>query len=127
MEVLGVKYGLKLLSGHLFFYSGFRLSGGLHSTMGLWEVSVPTYVLLCALFGGVFLSSGIGITTKAGCNTCGRDIISHSIAHYAPLPVGAFSFSWVHLLLGLGLFHRTLSDTSLHNRYGILVLYGELR
>ena len=100
MAVFGVKYGLKTLIGSSLLSFWISIIGRITKYNGILDVSVPVYVLLCALFGGVFLGSGIGITMKAGCNTGGTDIIAQSVAHYTPLPVGTISFFFNALVVG---------------------------
>lgn len=100
MAVFGIKYGLKTLIGSSLLSFWISIIGKMTDYKGLLDVSEPVYVLLSALFGGVLLGSGIGITMKAGCNTGGTDIIAQSIAHYTPVAVGSSSFFFNALVVG---------------------------
>ncbi len=100
MIVFGIKYGVKTLIGSSLLSFWMTLIGRVTNYEGILDSSIPTYVLLSALFGGVLLGAGIGITMKAGCNTGGADIIAQSIAHYTPISVGTISFCFNALVVG---------------------------
>ncbi len=100
MIVFGIKYGVKTLIGSSLLSFWMTLIGRITNYEGILDSSIPTYVLLSALFGGVLLGAGIGITMKAGCNTGGADIIAQSIAHYTPISVGTISFCFNALVVG---------------------------
>jgi uncharacterized membrane-anchored protein YitT (DUF2179 family) len=100
MCVFGIKYGLKTLIGSSLLSFWMSTIGRITNYEGILDVSVPVYVLLSALFGGVLLGTGIGITMKAGCNTGGTDIVAQSIAHYTPIAVGTVSFCFNVLVVG---------------------------
>lgn len=100
MIVFGVKYGVKTLIGSSLLSFWMTVIGRVTNYEGILDSSIPTYVLLSALFGGVLLGAGIGITMKAGCNTGGADIIAQSIAHYTPISVGTISFCFNALVVG---------------------------
>ena len=100
MIVFGIKYGVKTLIGSSLLSFWMTVIGRVTNYEGILDSSIPTYVLLSALFGGVLLGAGIGITMKAGCNTGGADIIAQSIAHYTPISVGTISFCFNALVVG---------------------------
>lgn len=100
MIVFGIKYGVKTLIGSSLLSFWMTVIGLVTNYEGILDSSIPTYVLLSALFGGVLLGAGIGITMKAGCNTGGADIIAQSIAHYTPISVGTISFCFNALVVG---------------------------
>lgn len=100
MAVFGFKYGLKTLIGSSLLSFWISLFGRITSYKGIMDISEPVNVLLSALFGGVMLGTGIGLTMKAGCNTGGTDIIAQSIAHYTPLAVGTISFCFNAIVVG---------------------------
>ena len=100
MCVFGIKYGLKTLIGSSLLSFWMTTIGRITNYEGILDVSVPVYVLLSALFGGVLLGSGIGITMKAGCNTGGTDIVAQSIAHFTPIAVGTVSFCFNVIVVG---------------------------
>lgn len=100
MIVFGIKYGVKTLIGSSLLSFWMTVIGLVTNYEGILDSSIPTYVLLSALFGGVLLGAGIGITMRAGCNTGGADIIAQSIAHYTPISVGTISFCFNALVVG---------------------------
>lgn len=100
MAVFGVKYGLKTLIGSSLLSAWMSLISRLTGYRSILDVSAPAYVLLSAVFGGVLLGCGIGLTMKSGCNTGGADIIAQSIAHFTPIPVGTISFCFNALVVG---------------------------
>lgn len=100
MIVFGIKYGVKTLIGSSLLSFWMTVIGRVTNYEGILDSSIPTYVLLSALFGGVLLGAGIGVTMKAGCNTGGADIIAQSIAHYTPISVGTISFCFNALVVG---------------------------
>ncbi len=100
MAVFGVKYGLKTLIGSSLLSAWVSLLSRLTGYRSILDVSAPAYVLLSAVFGGVLLGCGIGLTMKSGCNTGGADIIAQSIAHFTPVPVGTISFCFNALVVG---------------------------
>ncbi len=100
MAVFGVKYGLKTLIGSSLLSAWMSLLSRLTGYRSILDVSAPAYVLLSAVFGGVLLGCGIGLTMKSGCNTGGADIIAQSIAHFTPVPVGTISFCFNALVVG---------------------------
>ncbi len=100
MLVFGIKYGVKTLIGSSLLSLWMTVIGRFSHYEGVLDSSVPTYVLLSAVFGGVLLGAGIGITMKAGCNTGGADIVAQSIAHFTPISVGTISFCFNALVVG---------------------------
>lgn len=100
MSIFGVKYGLKTLIGSSLLSMWMTVISRITGYKSMLDVSLPIYVLLSALFGGVLLGCGIGLTMKSGCNTGGADIIAQSIAHFTPIPVGTISFCFNALVVG---------------------------
>lgn len=92
MCVFGFKYGIKTLLGSSLLSLWISVLGNITRYRGILDVSDSVNLLLSAIFGGVLLGSGIGITMKAGCNTGGTDIVAQSVAHYTPIAVGSVSF-----------------------------------
>lgn len=100
MFVFSFKYAIKTLIGSSLLSLWISLLGRLTGYNGILDVSEPVNILLSAVFGGVLLGSGIGITMKSGCNTGGADIVAQSIAHYTPFSVGSVSFCFNALVVG---------------------------
>lgn len=100
MCIFGFKYGLKTLIGSSLLSFWISLYGRITEYHGILDVTEPVNILLSAIFGGVLLGSGIGLTMRAGCNTGGTDIIAQSIAHYTPLAVGTISFLFNAIVVG---------------------------
>ncbi len=100
MCVFGVKYGIKTLIGSSLLSFWMTAIGRITGYRSILDVSLPVYVLLSALFGGVLLGCGIGITMKAGCNTGGTDIVAQTVAHFTPVAVGTVSFCFNVLVVG---------------------------
>lgn len=105
MKVFGFKYGVRTLIGSTLLSLWVSLLGSTTHYSGFLDVSDPINILLSALFGGVLLGLGIGITMKSGCNTGGTDIIGQVIAHYTPLNVGTVQFMFNVVIMTLaGIF-----------------------
>ncbi len=99
MFVFNFKYGVKTLIGSSLLSLWISVIGRVTGYNGFLDVTEPVNILLSAVFGGVLLGSGIGLTMKSGCNTGGADIIAQSIAHYTPLSVGSVSFCFNGLVV----------------------------
>lgn len=92
MKIFGAQYGLKSLLGTLLlsaFTSGICLVIGYD---GILNYDHQMNVLLSALFGGVFMGTGIGLVMKSGSNTGGTDIVAQIIARYTRLTLGTSLF-----------------------------------
>ena len=98
--VFGLKYSLKTFVGSSLLSLWVSTFGNITGYTGFLDVSEPVNILLSAIFGGVLLGSGIGITMKSGCNTGGTDIIAQTIAHYTPIAVGSVSFCFNAFIVG---------------------------
>ena len=93
MKVFGWKYGIRTLVGSVMLSLWTTLIGHATGYQGLLNYSDTVNVLLSALFGGVLMGIGIGLTMKSGSNTGGTDVISQVISHYFPVRVGTVSFT----------------------------------
>lgn len=91
MKIFGIKYGIKTLLGAGLMSLWISLITHFTNYQSPLDVTQPINVLLSAIFGGMLLGSGIGLTMKSGCNTGGTDIIAQSIGHYSPIPIGNIS------------------------------------
>ena len=98
--VFGFKYSLKTFIGSSLLSIWVSTLGRITGYTGFLDVSEPVNILLSAVFGGVLLGSGIGLTMKSGCNTGGTDIIAQTVAHYTPIAVGTVSFFINGLVVG---------------------------
>lgn len=92
MWVFGFKYGVKTLIGSTLLSIWVSILGHVTGYHGFLDTAEPINILLSAMFGGVLLGSGIGLTMKSGCNTGGTDIIGQVIANYTPMNVGTIQF-----------------------------------
>ncbi len=92
MKVFGWRYGIRTLIGSVMLSFWTSLIGQNTGYAGFLDYSEEVNVLLSALFGGVLMGTGIGLTMKSGSNTGGTDIISQSVAKYFPIRVGTVSF-----------------------------------
>ncbi len=93
MKVFGWRYGIKTLIGSTLVSFWTSFFGGLTGYNGILDYSDNINILLSAIYGGVLMGIGIGITMRSGCNTGGTDIVSQVISHYFPVSVGSVSFS----------------------------------
>ena len=93
MKVFGWKYGIRTLIGSVMLSLWTTVLGRMTGYQGLLDYSDNINVLLSALFGGVLMGIGIGLTMKSGSNTGGTDIISQVVSHYLPVRVGSVSFT----------------------------------
>ena len=102
MKVFGWKYGIRTLIGSVMLSIWTTIFGHLTGYQGFLDYSDNVNVLLSALFGGVLMGIGIGLTMKSGSNTGGTDIISQVVSHYFPVRVGTVSFSVNALVVSCG-------------------------
>lgn len=105
MYHFGFKYGIKTLIGSTLLSVWTSVIGMHTGYRAILDVSDPVNVLLCAIFGGVIMGTGIGLTMKSGCNTGGSDIVSQIISSCTPLSVGTVSFMFNGIItLAAGIF-----------------------
>ena len=102
MKVFGWKYGIKTLVGSVMLSLWTTIIGRMTGYHGLLDYSDTVNVLLSALFGGVLMGIGIGLTMKSGSNTGGTDIISQVVSHYFPIRVGTVSFTVNAIVVSCG-------------------------
>ncbi len=89
MFVFGLPYALKVFLGSSLLSVWTTVFGNLFHHTSPLNLNEPVFILLSALFGGVLLGVGIGLTMKSGCNTGGTDILAQIVAHYTPLSIGS--------------------------------------
>ncbi len=99
--VFGFKYGIRTLVGSTLLSVWVSFLGHVTDYQGFLDVSEPINVLLSAIFGGILLGSGIGITMRSGCNTGGTDIVAQVINHYTPMNVGTVQFCFNFMVVSL--------------------------
>ncbi len=99
MVVFGFKYGIKTLIGSTLLSFWVSMLGRYTNYQGFLDTAEPINVLLSAIFGGILLGSGIGITMRSGCNTGGTDIVAQVINHYTPLNIGTIQFGFNFLVV----------------------------
>ncbi len=99
--VFGFKYGIKTLVGSTLLSAWVSFLGHMTNYQGFLDVSEPINVLLSAIFGGILLGSGIGITMRSGCNTGGTDIVAQVINHYTPMSIGTVQFCFNFMVVAL--------------------------
>ena len=105
MKVFGFKYGIKTLIGSSLVSVWVSIITRYTGNAGFLDLSIPVNVLLSAIFGGILLGAGVGLTMKSGCNTGGTDIISQVIAKYSPIGVGTSQFVFNTFVVALaGIF-----------------------
>ena len=102
MKVFGWKYGIRTLIGSVMLSIWTTVFGHLTGYQGFLDYSDNVNVLLSALFGGVLMGMGIGLTMKSGSNTGGTDIISQVVSHYFPVRVGTVGFSVNAIVVSCG-------------------------
>ena len=93
MKVFGWRYGIRTLVGSVMVSLMTTVVGRLTDYQGFLDTSEPVNVLLSAIYGGVLMGVGIGLTMRTGSNTGGSDIISQVVASRFPVSVGAVSFT----------------------------------
>ncbi len=92
MKVFGWRYGIKTLIGSTLLSIWTTIIGRMTAYSGVLDTSDDINILLSAIYGGVLMGVGIGLTMKSGCNTGGTDIVAQVIAHYFPVSVGSVEF-----------------------------------
>ena len=92
MKVFGWRYGIKTLIGSTLLSIWTTVIGRMTAYSGVLDTSDDINILLSAIYGGVLMGVGIGLTMKSGCNTGGTDIVAQVIAHYFPVSVGSVEF-----------------------------------
>ena len=92
MKVFGWRYGIKTLIGSTLLSIWTTVIGRMTAYSGVLDTSDDINILLSAIYGGVLMGVGIGLTMKSGCNTGGTDIIAQVLAHYFPVSVGGIEF-----------------------------------
>lgn len=102
IKVLGPRFGYKTVVGFLltaFFVDGITYLYG-------DQPLVPDEPLLSAIFGGVFLGTGLGMIFKSKATSGGTDIIAMILSRYTGLPVGQLLMyvDSVIVLIGLLVF-----------------------
>ena len=102
MKVFGWRYGIKTLIGSTLVSFWTSFFGGMTGYNGILDYSDNINVLLSAIYGGVLMGIGIGLTMRSGCNTGGSDIVSQVIAHYFPVSVGSISFAFNATVVSCG-------------------------
>ena len=85
MKVFGWRYGIKTLVGSVMVSLMTTLVGRLSDYQGFLDTSEPINVLLSAIYGGVLMGVGIGLTMRTGSNTGGSDIVSQVVASKFPV------------------------------------------
>ena len=106
MKVFGKLYGLKSIVGSTLFSLWISFFGLFNHYAGVLPYVDRMDTLLSAVFGGVLLGTGIGITMRSGANTGGTDIIAQILHKYTPLPMWSCTFfpNALVTLLGFGVF-----------------------
>ena len=88
MKVFGKIYGVKSLLGTVLLSVFTSILVDVSGGYGFLDYSDPLSIWLSALFGGVFMGSGIGFVMKGGANTGGTDIVAQILNKYTPLSLG---------------------------------------
>lgn len=102
MKVFGFRYGIKTLIGSTLLSIWVSIIGTYTGHMGFLDYSDKVNVLISAIFGGVLLGIGIGLTMRSGCNTGGTDIIAQVISKYTPVSVGSVEFLFNAVVVACG-------------------------
>ena len=92
MKVFGWRYGIKTLIGSTLLSIWTSVIGHLTAYNGVLDTSDDINILLSAIYGGVLMGVGIGLTMRSGCNTGGTDIVAQVLAHFFPVSVGSVEF-----------------------------------
>ena len=88
VKIFGTKYGLKSLLGMILLSVFVSLTGVTIGYTGIIPYTDSVDIMLSALFGGLFIGSGIGLVMKGGANTGGTDILGQILSKFTPLPLG---------------------------------------
>ena len=102
MKVFGWRYGIKTLIGSTLLSIWTTIIGRMTAYSGVLDTSDDINILLSAIYGGVLMGVGIGLTMKSGCNTGGTDIVAQVIAHYFPVSVGSVEFVFNAVVVSCG-------------------------
>ncbi len=102
MKVFGWRYGIKTLIGSMLLSIWTTIIGRVTEYQGVLDTSNDINILLSAIYGGVLMGVGIGLTMKSGCNTGGTDIVAQVIAHYFPVSVGSVEFIFNAVVVSCG-------------------------
>ena len=102
MKVFGWRYGIKTLIGSTLLSIWTSVIGHLTAYNGVLDTSDDINILLSAIYGGVLMGVGIGLTMKSGCNTGGTDIVAQVLAHYFPVSVGSVEFIFNAVVVSCG-------------------------
>ncbi len=102
MKVFGWRYGIKTLIGSTLLSFWTSVIGHMTEYRGVLDTSDDINILLSAIYGGVLMGIGIGLTMKSGCNTGGTDIVAQVIAHYFPVSVGGIEFVFNAVVVSCG-------------------------
>ena len=102
MKVFGWRYGIKTLIGSTLLSIWTSVIGYLTAYNGVLDTSDDINILLSAIYGGVLMGVGIGLTMKSGCNTGGTDIVAQVLAHYFPVSVGSVEFIFNAVVVSCG-------------------------
>ena len=102
MKVFGWRYGIKTLIGSTLLSIWTTVIGHLTDYQGVLDTSDDINILLSAIYGGVLMGVGIGLTMKSGCNTGGTDIVAQVISHYFPISVGSVEFLFNAVVVSCG-------------------------
>ena len=102
MKVFGWRYGIKTLIGSTLLSIWTSVIGHLTAYNGVLDTSDDINILLSAIYGGVLMGVGIGLTMKSGCNTGGTDIVAQVLAHFFPVSVGSVEFIFNAVVVSCG-------------------------
>ena len=102
MKVFGWRYGIKTLIGSTLLSIWTTVIGHITDYNGVLDTSDDINILLSAIYGGVLMGVGIGLTMKSGCNTGGTDIVAQVISHYFPVSVGSVEFVFNVVVVSCG-------------------------
>ena len=126
MKIFGKMYGLKSIIGSTAFSLWISFFGLFNHYAGILPYTDRMDTLLSAVFGGVLLGTGIGITMRSGANTGGTDIIAQILHKYTPLPMWSCSFlpNALVILLGFGVFGLQKGLFAIIQQYTSSMLIG---
>ena len=102
MKVFGWRYGIKTLIGSTLLSIWTSVIGHLTAYNGVLDTSDDINILLSAIYGGVLMGVGIGLTMRSGCNTGGTDIVAQVLAHFFPVSVGSVEFIFNAVVVSCG-------------------------
>lgn len=102
MKVFGWRYGIKTLIGSTLLSIWTTVIGHITGYQGMLDTGDDINILLSAIYGGVLMGVGIGLTMKSGCNTGGTDIVAQVLSHYFPVSVGTVEFVFNAVVVSCG-------------------------